>query len=189
MGIPDLDLMFDILDTGVTGYLTSSQLHEFYQDIYFSAMDSRQIDGALMTVCGHNSDGRCSREHFLAVLEELERRRSLEDKIYWDFKTLDFEGSDRISIESTLFLFKAVHEDDFSLKTWNSFLKQRSQPENDVSFDEVKLFLCNLPLGGPCEENDYMQEREELEKRCCNTEYNTVKELEQLQVIISSPCI
>ncbi|KXJ12055.1 hypothetical protein AC249_AIPGENE28759 [Exaiptasia diaphana] len=184
MGIPELDLMFDVLDTGVTGYLTTPQILDFYQEIYFSTLDRRQLEGALMTVCGHNHDNRCPREHFFDVLKEIDRRKSLEEKIYWDFRALDFEGNNRISIESTLFLFKAVHEETFSLKTWNDFIKQRLNPSSDVSFDEVKIFLCNLPVGGPCDDGEFMQERDEVTKRNAEDSYRTVKELRDLQIFI-----
>lgn len=182
MGIPELDLMFDVLDTGLTGYLTTLQLAEFFQDVYFIHLDRNQLEGALQTICGHNHDNRCPREHFLAVLQELERRKSLEDKIYWDFRALDFEGNSRISIDSTLFLFKAVHEEKFSLKTWNNFVQQRFDPSSDVSFDEVKIFLCNIPVGGPCDDDEFLQERDEVNRRHAEDGYNTVKELRDLQV-------
>lgn len=186
MGIPELDLMFDVLDTGLTGYLTTSQLSEFFQDVYFLRLDRNQLEGALQTVCGYNHDNRCSREHFLPILQELERRKSLEEKIYWDFRALDFEGNNRISIESTLFLFKAVHEEKFSLKTWNNFVKHRFDPTSDVSFDEVKIFLCNLPVGGPCDDGEYFNERDEVSRKHADEEYSIVKELRDLQVRLIS---
>ncbi|XP_032219683.2 trichohyalin [Nematostella vectensis] len=181
MGIPDLEMMFDLLDTGMRGYLTKEQLLEFHETCYFSALDPRQAEGALLTVCGHNADGRCSREYFSAVLEEFERRKTLEDKIYWDFRALDYEGTNRISIKSALFLFKSVHEDYFSIRTWKAFLDQRERPESDVSFDEIKIFLCNLPVGGPCEEEEFYKEDESVERMRCDKEYEAIKELQDLQ--------
>ncbi|EDO46860.1 predicted protein, partial [Nematostella vectensis] len=176
MGIPDLEIMFDLLDTGMRGYLTKEQLLEFHETCYFSALDPRQAEGALVTVCGHNADGRCSREYFSAVLEEFERRKTLEDKIYWDFRALDYEGTNRISIKSALFLFKSVHEDYFSIRTWKAFLDQRERPESDVSFDEIKIFLCNLPVGGPCEEEEFYKEDESVERMRCDKEYEAIKD-------------
>ena len=184
MGIPDLDLMFDLLDTDLNGYLTSRQLQDFQEELYFSRFDSKQIDAAIATICGHNSDGKCSREHFTTVLDEIERRRTLEEKIIWDFKTLDMEGNGRISLKSTLFLFKTVHGEYFSLKTWQTFVRERKGNEDGVSFDEIKMFLCNLPSGGPCDEGEFLDAESELEREMCNRDYQNFRDLQALQVCI-----
>ena len=181
MGIPDLELMFDLLDTDMRGYLTSNQLQDFHESLYFSPIDSRQIEAAIRTVCG-DASRLCPREHFTNVLNELDRRKSLEEKIYWDFKTVDVEGKGRISLKTALLLFKAVHNELFSMKTWRSFLSQREYPESDVCFDEIKMFLCNLVDGGPCDKEEFSEEEKAVSLRCCNNEYENLNELEKLQV-------
>ena len=180
MGILDLELMFDLLDTEMRGYLTSNQLQQFHESLYFSPMDSRQIEAALRTVCG--SSELCPREQFIGVLEELDRRRSLEEKIYWDFKTVDVEGKGRISLSTALFLFKSVHNELFSMKSWRSFLSSREFPEADVSFDEIKVFLCNLMDGGPADREEYDDELRATDMRYVSNEYRKLKEFEKLQV-------
>ena len=85
MGILDLELMFDLLDTDMRGYLTSNQLQDFHESLYFSPIDYRQIEAAIRTVCGPDSRGVCPREKFVNVLDELDRRKALEDKVFWDF--------------------------------------------------------------------------------------------------------
>ena len=182
MGIPDYDLMFDLLDTSLRGYLTVDQLGEFQMEVYFAPLDVRQIEAAITTVCGRNARGKCPKEHFGSVVEELGRRMLLEESIHWDFKCLDVSGSGRISLESALLLFKCVHGDDFSLKTWNNFLSSRPKSFSDVSFDEIKLWLCDLPTGGPCEEEEYLDEKEALETRRGEQFYEEWSELDRLQV-------
>ena len=182
MGILDLELMFDLLDTDMRGYLTSNQLQDFHESLYFSPIDPRQIEAAIRTVCGGASRGLCPREQFVDVLDELDRRKSLEEKIYWDFKTLDVEGKGRISLKTALLLFKAVHNELFSMKTWRSFVSQREYPDADVCFDEIKMFLCNLVDGGPCDKEEFDEEEKAVGVQCCNNEYRNLKELEKLQV-------
>ena len=183
MGILDLELMFDLLDTDMRGFLTSNQLQDFHESLYFAAIDSRQIEAAILTVCGADSRGVCPRENFTSVLAELDRRKALEEKVYWDFKTVDVEGKGRISLTTALMLFKAVHNELFSMKTWRSFLSQREFPEADVCFDEMKMFLCNLVDGGPCEEEEFEEEEKAISLRVCNNKYENLKELEKLQVM------
>lgn len=182
MGILDLELMFDLLDTDMRGYLTSNQLQDFHESLYYSTIDSRQIEAAIRSICGDGSRGLCPREQFTDVLHELDRRKILEEKIYWDFKTVDVEGKGRISLKAALLLFKAVHNELFSMKTWRSFLSQREYPELDVCFDEIKMFLCNLVDGGPCDKEEFDEEEKAISLQCCDNEYTNLKELEKLQV-------
>ena len=177
-----MELMFDLLDTDMRGYLTSNQLQDFHESLYFSPIDSRQIEAAIRTVCGSSSRGLCPREKFMDVLDDLDRRKSLEEKISWDFKSLDVEGKGRISLKTALLLFKAVHNELFSMKTWRSFVSQREYPDADVCFDEIKMFLCNLVDGGPCEKEEFNEEERDVGLRCVENEYRNLKELEKFQV-------
>ena len=177
-----MEFLFDSLDTAMTGFVGRDQLQEIQEVLYFSPVDSRHIDAAIVCVCGYNSDGRCSREHFHSVLQEIDRRRNLEDKISWDFKTLDSEGNGRITVNSALFLFKTVHAELFSMKMWKGFLAGRSEPHADICFDEMKVFLCDLPAGGPSDRDELLGEEEELSRRRCDSEYRNLKGLERLQV-------
>eukprot|EP00111_Clytia_hemisphaerica_P002852 TCONS_00008039-protein len=96
-------------------------------------------------VCGSKANGRCRKEYFPDLIKEIERRHFMEEKIKWDFRALDKEDNGRISLESALFLFKAVHGEKFSQRYWNLFADSRLDPYEDVYFDEIKLFLCNIP--------------------------------------------
>lgn len=181
MGILDLELMFDLLDTEMMGFLTSNQLQDFHESLYFSAIDHRQIEGAILTVCGRDTGGVCPREKFIDVLDELDRRKTLEEKVYWDFKAVDVEGKGRISLKTALMLFKAVHNELFSMKTWRAFLAQRLVQEADVCYDEMKMFLCNLVDGGPCDDQEFEDEEKAVSLRVCDNKYESLKEMEKLQ--------
>ncbi|PFX16028.1 hypothetical protein AWC38_SpisGene19720 [Stylophora pistillata] len=181
MGLLDMELMFDLLDTDMRGYLTSNQLQDFHESLYFSPIDPRQIEAAIRTICGNASRGLCPREKFMDVLDELDRRKGLEEKISWDFKALDVEGKGRISLKTALLLFKAVHNELFSMKTWRSFVSHREYPDEDVCFDEIKMFLCNLVDGGPCEKEEFDEEERDVGFRSVENKYRNLKELEKFQ--------
>ena len=92
MGIPDYDMMFDLLDTRMCGYLSVEQLQDFQTQVYFAPLDQRQIEAAVYFVCGKNSQLKCTKEYFGNVVEEIGRRVLLEESIAWDFKCLDVLG-------------------------------------------------------------------------------------------------
>ena len=107
----------------------------------------------------------------------------MEEKIKWDFRALDLEHVGRISIQSALFLFKAVHGDRFSQAYWKKFVGSRSNPDEDVNFDEVKIHLCNIPeyASGNSDE-DFVQQNEKIKKLADNRNYVNHAQLQNLQV-------
>lgn len=74
---------------------------------------------------------------FLQVMHDLERRRTLEERLQWDFRALDKTGDHRLPLSDVLTLFKLTQGDQFSMAAWNKFLKSRDQPNDEVCFDEV----------------------------------------------------
>ncbi len=66
---------------------------------------------------------------FSQVLQELTRRRQLQEVIRWDFLSLDTTGSGRLSAYQTLLLFRNTLGEDFSLQTWHDFLNTRKNPQ------------------------------------------------------------
>lgn len=182
MGIPEYDLMFDLLDIPSRGYLTIDQLQEFQAEVYFAPLDVQQIEAAITTVCGRKAGGICAKENFGSVVEELGRRVLLEESVGWDFKCLDVTGCGRISLSSTLLLFKCIHGEHFSLGTWENFLSSRPKSCSDVSFDEVKLWLCDLPTGGPSEDEEFLDAKEKVEFQGSEELYEEWSELDKLQV-------
>ena len=59
------------------------------------------------------------------MLQDLERRRHVEEQARWDFMALDTMGSGCLSLSQALLLMQTIHGALFSLSTWNSFLASR----------------------------------------------------------------
>ena len=77
---------------------------------------------------------------YYKVLQDLERRRSLEEQVRWDFMSLDQTGCTHLPLKDCLLLFSMAHGDAFSLETWRRFLASRGEnKEGDASFDEIKV--------------------------------------------------
>ena len=81
---------------------------------------------------------------------------------------LDPRGGGLIPVHDALMLMQTTHGDAFSLSTWNSFLASRG-PERattDVYFDEIRLWLCNLPSKNKhSSDKDVAQEKNKLDKQ------------------------
>ena len=107
----------------------------------------------------------------------------MEERNKWDFCAIDVDNIGRISIQSALFLSKAVHGERFSLQNWKQFLSERDNPFDDISYDEMKLFLCNIPEYG-LENSDveYTKQEMELNKLGNDTNLRMHHKLRKLQV-------
>ena len=55
------------------------------------------------------STDRCSAEHFQAVLIKLEEWRQIQENAYWDFMSLDKDGSRTLPLSTALFLARCGH--------------------------------------------------------------------------------
>ncbi|XP_078596993.1 uncharacterized protein LOC144873475 isoform X1 [Branchiostoma floridae x Branchiostoma japonicum] len=178
----DFDAVFDALDLSRQGYLLPDQLQEFYLALYYEQVDIRHAQAAVSQICGASTQGRCSKKHFVDVLMELDRRKCLEEKVYWDFQALDRDGSHRLRPNDALLLFRATHGEKFSFRTWNEFVASRVDPEDDVCFDEMKMWLCMLPEeGDPCGEEEAQKEEEELVNKRTQMDWEEREELLKLQ--------
>ena len=185
MVVQDFDLLFDILDTDFKGYLTVEEVQHFDESTFFESLDLLQTLSAIKTVYG-DENGRITRGKFGSLLREMERRRELEAKVSWDFKSLDMDKDGRISLQSALFLFKTVHDNRFSLKLWNSFLSSRYRPEDEVSFDEIRLFLCNIPTFDASGDQEYLKYSKQVRENEKEREYNLHQSLVAWQVCLSA---
>ncbi|XP_052070817.1 trichohyalin-like isoform X2 [Mytilus californianus] len=181
MGLQDFMTVFSNLDPSCKGFVTLHQVLEFCQSIYHSSISVEQIEHAITQICGSTSSGRVSRQQFIAVLEEIERRRSVEEQAYWDFQALDYKGTNRISLKDALMMFREFHGDRFSLYTWKEFLQSRDDPDEQVYFDEIRLWLCNYPSGEPASKDQITQEEEQLIKRQSRHQSDRVNKLKQIQ--------
>ncbi|CAC5415796.1 unnamed protein product [Mytilus coruscus] len=181
MGLQDFMTVFSNLDPSCKGFVTSHQVLEFCESIYHSSISVEQIEHAITQICGSTSSGRVSRQQFIAVLEEIERRRSVEEQAYWDFQALDYKGTNRISLKDALMMFREFHGDRFSLYTWKEFLQSRDDPNEQVYFDEIRLWLCNYPSGEPASKDQITQEEEQLIKKQSRHQSDRVNKLKQIQ--------
>lgn len=68
------------------------------------------------------------------------------------------------------------------MNTWNRFVSSRLSGNDDVSFDEIKLWLCELPSGDATGDVNYDTEREKLEKQGSERLYEDWSVLDKLQV-------
>lgn len=73
------------------------------------------------------------RSHFIDVLEELERRRSIDEQSYWDFQALDYNGTNRICLKDAFLLFREFHQErylassncfEFNFRKYTTHVKQ-----------------------------------------------------------------
>ncbi len=81
-----------------------------------------------------------------------------------------------------MLLFKCVHGEQFSLDTWNRFISSRLTSYDDVSFDEIKLWLCDVPSGDVHSDTEFDHERDKLENQGGERLYEDWSVLEKLQV-------
>lgn len=136
-----------------------------------------------LQVCGSKANGRCRKEYFPDIVKEIERRHFMEEKIKWDFRALDVENKGRISLESALFLFKAVHGDKFSQRYWNLFEESRLDPYSDVYFDEIKLCLCNIPeFASSNGDQEFRNQKQQVRENAKEQLEEELKILTKLQV-------
>lgn len=185
MGIKDFTAFFDSIDATCKGFITAGQLHKFYESVYLSTIQVDHVEAAVGHICGSS---HVTKPYFLDVLEELERRRSIEEQSYWDFQALDYNGSNRISLKDALLLFKEFHGDRFSLYTWNNFLKSREEPDAGVYFDEIRFWLCDYPSGEPATLEQITKEEDRLEYRQTQHDLSEIDSFGKLLVIVTFYC-
>ncbi|XP_060082221.1 trichohyalin-like [Ylistrum balloti] len=181
MGIQNFNAIFNNIDTACKGFITTEQLHAYYDDMAYDNITYDQVKASVLHVCGYQAGGRISRESFLAVLEEISRRQSVEQQAYWDFQAFDYGGSNRISLLDTLLLFREFHGERFSMKTWYDFIESRDEPPgSNVYFDEIRMWLCCYPSGDPASEETIVKEEERLHRQQEQHELNNIDDLKKM---------
>ena len=73
------------------------------------------------------------------MLQDLERRRKLEESLRWDFMALDRRGGGLVSLQDGLALMRMAHGDQFSLHTWNRFIASRGDRGQVKCVDFVNI--------------------------------------------------
>lgn len=160
MGIEDVSVVFDRLDTCKLGYVTAGQLLDLHHSLNFSHVSIQHVNTAIQQVCGQ--DSAVTRTNFVDVLEEIERLQAIHEQAYWDFQALDYDGDHRITLKDALMLFKEFHGENFSMQTWHDFLSSRVEPNTDVFFDELCSWLCVLSSGDECSQEQMAAENTRL---------------------------
>ncbi|CAH1784103.1 unnamed protein product [Owenia fusiformis] len=181
MGVQDFSAIFDILDPACRGYITLEQLKEFHETLHFTQISQDQVNAASRDIIGENGQGRVQKEYFSPMLQELTRRLSVESKAHWDFQALDHNGSHRIHLKDALVLFKMTHGDQFTMHTWKKFLASREHPEDDIYFDEIKIWLCNKPLGEPSSDREVLEAESEISNSKKQRDFKDYEHLKVLQ--------
>ncbi|XP_035826163.1 uncharacterized protein LOC101847194 [Aplysia californica] len=181
MGILDFETVFDELDSSRKGYVTIDQVKYFLESIFEDIADDKHVYLSVEKICGPGSE-TIPKERFYLVLEEIERRKTLDSEAYWDFQALDYSGSGLIALKDALLLFQEYHADQFSLDTWHEFLCSRDSPDADVYFNEIRDWLCDIPRSSyPSTKSEVRKERASLEHRRTDAAY---QDLEDMKVLL-----
>ncbi|GFS04510.1 trichohyalin-like [Elysia marginata] len=172
--------VFRDLDPRGQGFVPYKEIQRFYSAQVGSPINEELIKTVVSSICG---DGSLNvPEHdFISVLEELERRYTIESEAYWDFQALDCYGNNYINLSHALLLFREYHGDLFSLDIWRSFLESRETPESDVYFDELPMWL-SAPIGNSCpsSQKEIVQEEFRLERIQAEAACRQLKETDSL---------
>ncbi|XP_071784125.1 uncharacterized protein [Asterias amurensis] len=177
----EFEAIFNLLDPSCRGYVDSEQLQEFHKAFYFTPINADQVEATIHQVC--NGGDRCPKFCFLDVLLELERRRTIEERAWWDFQALDFRGGHRIPLRDALVLMKATHQDKFTMMTWQMFMESREMSNDDVTFNEIRIWLCNPPLQAAeeCGLRDIVAAGEQLSRARRKSDFQSYKDFAALQ--------
>ncbi|RUS75677.1 hypothetical protein EGW08_016571 [Elysia chlorotica] len=181
MSLNDLLDAFDELDPQQRGFITTDEVNKFYSALVESPINEELITAVVENICGH---GVCyvPRNSFVDILEELERRRSIESEAFWDFQALDSSGNNFISLSHAFLLFREYHGDYFSLDNWNKFLNSREIPDKDVYFDELRSWLSSPPgTCRPSTQSEIVQEESRLDRVHTEAAY---RELEEANLLL-----
>lgn len=142
---PSFERLFSRYDTGLTGELSAERLRELHSSLRGTVkyeLSLRQVEATIMQCCATDA---CELTELVDCLRELDRRLQMVRHIHWEFKFLDPLDSGLISEQEALFLFKATHNELFSRKQFDRFIRTRPRPGTGVSFEELEVELCNIP--------------------------------------------
>lgn len=81
-----------------------------------------------------------------------------------------------------MLLFQTTHGDMFSLNTWHKFLETRDNSVENVSFDEMRIWLCAKPEPSDTSEEALEEEKERLESEKLKRHEATLEEHSKKEV-------
>ena len=88
MGVHEFESMFDSIDHARKGCIHAEQIQMFCEALYYKPICIEHVEEAIKLVCG--SSKLVTRNDFMDVLTDIERRRSTEEQAYWDFQVCLF---------------------------------------------------------------------------------------------------
>lgn len=123
-------------------YLTAQEVHQYYNRLRYEGVSLNQVRAAVQTVCSLDA---CSRDEFVELLGELDRRYALVQDIRWEFNLLAQQYGGSITEDDAIFLFKAVHDGYGWKNGWQRFVSSREQQAGTrITWDEIEVSLCVL---------------------------------------------
>lgn len=180
----NIDAVLDALDSDFTGFIKKEQIKVFYETYFDRPVDLQSIEFAILSVCGVNSSGKCAREKFIDVITEIDKKKSFEEQLRWDFRSLDKDGNWLITIQDAYLLLQSYCGNAFNLTSWRNFIHARSFPETKISYEEIKAFITSVPTGKPNTEVDIEKEGVALAQVALNSELAFFRELKTFEVCL-----
>lgn len=178
----NVDAVLDTLDSDFTGFIDKEQIQVFYETCYDHPVDLQSIELAILNVCGANSSGKCEREKFIDVITEIDKKKSLDDQLRWDFRSLDRDGDWLITVEDAYTLIQSYCGKAFNLTQWRNFIHARSFPEAKICYEEIKTFLSSVPTEKLNTEEEIEKEGAALAQLAFNSELAFFRELKAFEV-------
>ncbi|XP_074641536.1 uncharacterized protein LOC141899249 isoform X2 [Tubulanus polymorphus] len=77
---------------------------------------------------------------------------------------LDRQQTDTITEDQARWFMQAVHQDLFSKRRWEKFLRSRAVPGSGVTFPEIEVDLCNVASKEQILQEEYEEKREKEER-------------------------
>ena len=123
-------------------HLTVQELHQCYSKLRYGGLSLSQVHAAVQTVCSLDV---CSREEFVKLLKELDRRFALVQDLRWEFNLLAQQYGGSITEDDAILLFKAVHDNYDWKSCWQRFIRCRDrQSVTRITWEEIEVPLCSL---------------------------------------------
>lgn len=146
--INSIQVLLNSITDPSTTEVSSLHLQEMFSLLHPTHnLSSQHFNDAIRTISGENKSSSeeywCHVNDLKDVVKELNRRIELREKLYWDFRLLDVQNEGSISLEKARVMFKEVQGDEFE-SFWKLFEEQQIVPKNEVYFEEIELFLCQV---------------------------------------------
>ncbi|XP_067932930.1 uncharacterized protein [Watersipora subatra] len=143
--------------------MDSKQLSHLYHLIFTTDVSSEIVKESIEAVCGRGVE--IARDtQITPVLQEVINRQVLEENAYWDFRAMVVNERQTLSPADTLLFMRVLHGDNFSTAHWNKFMDSRLDRGADVSWAEVKPWVCRIPDERDLLDNGYKEVESEVQQ-------------------------